>query len=74
MLDAERKGQTRCLLSKSGSSHPAPQSAGGWGKKNIDLKNFRFQDLEDVELSTHEMANLRGTESSPFITGRSIEL
>ena len=69
----ERKEQTRCLLSKSGSSHPDPQSAGGWGK-NIDLKNFGFQDPEDMELRTHEMANLRGTESSPFITGRSIEL
>ena len=44
------------------------------GAKNIDLKNFRFQDRDDMELRTHEMANLRGTESSPFITGRSIEL
>ena len=46
-------------------------------EKSIDfLKTIKRSGsgLQTHEELTHEMVNLRGTESSPFITGRSMEL
>ena len=74
----KKQTPTRCLLSKSGSSHQVPQSVEAWREKQVKLNHEKFLFFwpknTKSELDTHEMVNLSGTESSPLITGLSIEL
>ena len=76
----KKQTPTRCLLLKSGSSHQVPQSVEAWREKQVTLNHeiFLFSGQKNTntksELDTYEMVNLSGTESSPLITGLSIEL
>ena len=76
----KKQTPTRCLLLKSGSSHQVPQSVEAWREKQVTLNHEIFlffwpKNTNTIsKLDTHEMVNLSGTESSPLITGLSIEL